>query len=176
MKTVVKKYTNGQNRVIKLGEESTCASAEPRGWGTPCETLVFKSDGYYHCDDCGLVFKKPILKNKSDVVKIECSCKNLTNLLDWYFNKCFGYDCSSGYYKCKECKRVYKAPHYSREAPLKFQESEATKDHVKRHRKYDKEEREKRIHRAEEDLKNLKTELNRLPRNVKRRLLKALRS
>src|SRR3989344_5047572 len=119
-KTVTIRYTNGETKKVVLGEEKTCVSAEPRGWGTSCETLVLKKDGFYHCGDCGLVFKKPILKTISDPALVLCDCKKLENFIGWFFDECHGYDCPSSYYRCKECGRVYESPHYNREAPIRL--------------------------------------------------------
>lgn len=175
MKTIIKKYSNGTEKVIELGKEDTCVLAEPYGWGTSCKNLVLKPDGYYRCDDCGLAFKKPILKEKLRVAAIECDCKELVNFLEWYFNEFYGYDCPLDYYKCQKCKRVYEAPHYSREAPLKFQESEAAKQHIKRRRESNREEQRERVRGVKEDIESLKANLSRLPRKERNRLLKGLR-
>ncbi|MDO8496150.1 MAG: hypothetical protein Q7S43_01710 [bacterium] len=175
MKTIVKTYSNGDKKIIKLGEEQTCCSAEPRGWGTSCETLTLKSDGFYHCKDCGLAFKKLDPRNIPSVIAIKCDCKELINFLEWYFDECFGYDCPINYYKCAECERVYKAPHYSHEAPLRFQESEVARKHVKR-RLADKRKRQEEIKdKIKTTIKELQKELGLIPKSERIKFLNELR-
>ncbi len=174
-KAVTIRYTNGETKKVVLGEEETCVSAEPRGWGTSCEALVLKKDGFYHCDDCGLVFKKPVEKIKSnETITVLCDCKQLVNFLEWFFDECFGYDCPISYYRCVKCGRVYKSPHYNRESSILLQESKAAKEHVLWIRKHQKEEQAERVQRAEDYTKELKKAFKQIPKAVRKKILREL--
>lgn len=173
-KVVTIRFTNGDTEKVVLGEEKTCVSAQPRGWGTECETLVFKEDGYYHCDDCGLVFKKPIGKGITEPALVVCDCNKLVNFLEWFSDECHGYDCPSSHYRCDKCGRIYQSPHYSREAPIRLQESEAAKKHVQNHRDYQKQERAERSDRALEDARELKEILKQVSKAVRQKILREL--
>lgn len=146
MKTVVIRHTNGQQKKVALGKDNTLVAETCGWWGRPyCKTLVLKQNGYYYCADCGLVFKKPVLKETSDVVAIKCDCRQLVNFIELSYDDFFGNDCPTHYYKCKRCERVYKSPHNSRKAPLKFQDSKAAREHIIRRRESVREEQEIRI-------------------------------
>lgn len=173
-KEVTIRYTNGQSKNVVLGVEATCVTAQPRGWGSSCKTLVLKEDGFYHCEDCGLVFKKPVLKMISEPALVVCDCRSLVNFLERFFDECHGYDCPSSCYRCKKCGRVYQSPHYSREAPIRLQESEAAKKHVQNRRDYQKKERADRIDSALEDARELKEALKQVPKAVKQKILREL--
>lgn len=176
MKTVVKKYSNGQEKVIELGKKTTCVLSEPWGWGTSCKTILLKSDGLYHCNDCGLVFKKPVLKEDQRAVLVECDCKRLVNFTEWYFNECYGYNCPTTLYRCERCKRIYKGPYFTYAAPLKFQESEAARKDVQWYHEYMRTEQQKKIGRAREDAEKIKKTLKQLPKKERQKILNQLRS
>lgn len=168
------RYRGGETKKVILGVEATCVSAQPRGWGTECKTLVLKKDGLYHCGDCGLVFKKPVQKTKSRVTLVACDCSKLVNFLVWFYDECHGCDCPSCYYQCLKCSRVYNSPHYSREASIQLQESEVAKKHVQNHLNFKKQERTERIDRARENAKELKEILKQIPRTVRQKVLREL--
>lgn len=173
-RTVTIRYTNGQTRRVALGVEETCVSAQPRGWGTECKALVLKKDGFYHCEDCGLVFKKPTEKRITELALVVCDCRKLVNFLEWFFDECHGYDCPSSYYRCSKCGRIYQSPHYSREAPVRLQESEAAKKHVQNYRDYQKKERTERINEVLENVRELKETLKQVPKAVRQKIFREL--
>lgn len=173
-KTVTIRHTNGETKKVVLGKEQICISAEPRGWGSECKTLVKKKDGFYHCGDCGLVFKKLVQKTKLQAIWTACDCRKLVNFLEWFFDECHGYDCPESYYQCSKCGRVYQSPYYSREAPLRLQESEAAQKHVQHWHDYQKKELAERIDGALEGVWELNETLRQVPKAAKQRILREL--
>ncbi len=170
-KTVTIRYTNGQAKKVVLGEEKTCPSAQPRGWGTKCETLALKINGLYHCNDCGLVFKKAVQDEKSRVILVACDCVKLTNFLEWYFDECYGYDCPISRYHCEKCGRIYQS---LSEASVRLQESKVAKEYVQRNINYQKKRQAEMIDMVSRDAVELKKKLRRVPRSVRQKILKEL--
>lgn len=126
-KTVTIQYAGGQSKTVILGVEECCCTAHPRGWGTSCETFNRKADGLYHCEDCGLVYKKLVRHQEPNTKTIPCECGVVVNFLEWYWNDFYGYECPTTLYKCTECDQVYREPYVSEAASVHLQESPCAK-------------------------------------------------
>lgn len=124
----------------------------------------------YDSGDCGLVFKNLLIKDSQSATDTECKCKKLVNFVEWYFNECFGYDCPISRYRCEECHRIYKAPHYDREAIVEVQDSRAAVEYVKRTIRFKQQQESERIQRAIDDATRLKELLRHIPKDIRRRI------
>lgn len=119
---------HGRGHVV-LGKDITCPTSEHRGWGKGCQLLVLKSDGLYHCGDCGLVYGKPERYEKLEKTTptAECECAQLEEVIEWWFDENFGYDCPVLRYHCTVCGRHYKTPPL---ADAEKQDSEGAKEYI----------------------------------------------
>ena len=160
----------------ELGLTSTCFESGYKGWGTDCEKLVLKKDGYYHCLDCGLVLTRPVLSvkfNRPLAGSMQCECRELKEFCQMEYNDFFNYDIPHGYYRCSRCQLVYCYEDISH-ATVENQESEAAKRWVTSMSKMIKREHAENLRNISDDVDQLKVRLGKLNVEERKRLLKRL--
>lgn len=174
MGKIVTNLSSGKEE--ELGKTATCFESNYKGWGTDCEKLVLKEDGHYHCLDCGLVRGRPVLvpKFKKPLAgTIQCECRELDEFCEMIPNDFFGYDVPCNYYRCSVCQLVYCYEETSY-VPVEKQESEAATNQVKRIFEMLEREHAEELKNLSDDVDELKSRLERLSDQEKKRLLDRL--